>query len=111
MLARRAARSHLLDFTQYTKADYSVNWHHRIIADAIDRVVAGECRRLMVFVMPRSGKSELLSRRLPAYFLGRNPGKHVIACSYSSGLASRMNRDVQRIIDVFAAGRINAADG
>ena len=106
MLARRAARSHLLDFTQYTKADYSVNWHHRIIADAIDRVVAGECRRLMVFVMPRSGKSELLSRRLPAYFLGRNPGKHVIACSYSSGLASRMNRDVQRIMEAERYARL-----
>ena len=99
ILARRKARTNLLDFTLYTKPDYETNWHHRTIARAIDRVVSGELKRLMVFVMPRSGKSELLSRRLPAYFLGRNPTKHIIACSYSSGLASRMNRDVQRIME------------
>lgn len=43
--------------------------------------------------------SELVSRRLPAYLLGRNPDARIIACSYSADLASRMNRDVQRIID------------
>lgn len=43
--------------------------------------------------------SELVSRRLPAYLLGRNPDLGIIACSYSQALAGRMNRDVQRIID------------
>jgi predicted phage terminase large subunit-like protein len=53
----------------------------------------------MVFAPPRYGKSELLSRRLPAYFLGHNPDACIIAGSYSADLASRFNRDVQRIID------------
>lgn len=53
----------------------------------------------MVFMPPQHGKSELVSRRLPAYILGRNPDARVIACSYSADLSSRMNRDVQRIID------------
>lgn len=53
----------------------------------------------MIFMPPRHGKSELVSRRLPAYLLGRDPDAQVIACSYSDDLASRMNRDVQRIID------------
>lgn len=53
----------------------------------------------MLIVPPRHGKSELASRRLPAYLLGLNPRAHVIACSYSADLASRINRDVQRIID------------
>lgn len=43
--------------------------------------------------------SELVSRCLPAYILGRNPDKSIIACSYGADLASKMNRDVQRIID------------
>jgi predicted phage terminase large subunit-like protein len=43
--------------------------------------------------------SEIASRRFPAYVLGRYPDFNVIATSYSSDLASRMNRDVQRIID------------
>lgn len=35
----------------------------------------------------------------PAYALGRNPDLSIIATSYSADLASRMNRDVQRIIE------------
>jgi predicted phage terminase large subunit-like protein len=53
----------------------------------------------MVFMPPRSGKSELVSRRLPAYIFGLNPDASVMATSYGADLASRMNRDVQRIID------------
>jgi predicted phage terminase large subunit-like protein len=45
------------------------------------------------------GKSQIVSRHLPAYLLGRNPDAKIIACSYSAELASAMNRDVQRIID------------
>lgn len=53
----------------------------------------------MVFMPPRHGKSELVSRRFPAYLFGRNPHEQVIACSYADSLAASMNRDVQRIID------------
>lgn len=53
----------------------------------------------MVFMPPRHGKSELVSRRLPAYILGKNPDAKIITASYGGDLAQRMNRDVQRIID------------
>lgn len=43
--------------------------------------------------------SEIVSRRFPAYALGRNPDLQIIATSYSSDLTQRFNRDVQRIID------------
>lgn len=46
--------------------------------------------------------SELISRRTPAWWLGRNPDDQIIACSYSADLSSRMNRDVQRIIETEA---------
>lgn len=99
LLQRRRARKGVLDFTCYTKPDYEVNWHHKVICDYLDRFVAGEIPRLMFFMPPRHGKSELVSRRLPAYIFGRNPEVSIISCSYGADLASRMNRDVQRIID------------
>ncbi|MCK5602132.1 phage terminase large subunit, partial [Candidatus Pacearchaeota archaeon] len=43
--------------------------------------------------------SEIVSRRLPAYYLGKNPDKKIIATSYSADLAVAMSRDTQRIID------------
>jgi len=99
LLTRRAARSNLLDFTKHTFPAYVVNWHHQVLCETLDRFVSGEIKRLMVFLPPRNGKSELVSRRLPAYIFGQYPDKSIISCSYSADLAARMNRDVQRIID------------
>jgi predicted phage terminase large subunit-like protein len=43
--------------------------------------------------------SEEASRYFPAYALGKYPDLDIIATSYSSDLASSINRDIQRIID------------
>lgn len=113
---RRVARSNLLDFAVYTKPDYEANEHHRYLCEYLDKFVAGDIKRLLVFMPPRSGKSELVSRRLPAYIFGVQPDAHIISCSYSADLSSRMNRDVQRIIDsprykyLFPDTRLNASN-
>lgn len=97
--ARSRARAGLLNFTLYTKANYQVNWHHRILARKLNAFAKGEIKRLMVFMPPRHGKSELVSRRLPAFILGRDPGAKIISATHTASLSSAMNRDVQRIID------------
>lgn len=53
----------------------------------------------MIFVPPQHGKSELVSRRYPAYLLGRCPTLRIAGCSYSADLAQKFNREVQRIIE------------
>ncbi len=93
------ARRSLLSFTEYTFPGYQTNWHHALIAKKIDEWLAGKCKNLMVLCPPRHGKSELVSRRLPAFILGRHPDAEIICASYADSLAKRMNRDVQRIID------------
>ena len=42
--------------------------------------------------------SEIISRRFPAYALGKFPDMQIIATSYSASLAARTNREVQNII-------------
>jgi predicted phage terminase large subunit-like protein len=107
------AQNGLLNFTLYTKPNYEINWHHRALARKLNDFANGKIKRLMVFMPPRNGKSELVSRRLPAYLLGKNPDCSIISTSYSADLASRMNRDVQRIIqskeytELFPATRLN----
>lgn len=96
---RELARRSMAEFTLYTDANYKMNWHHRLICDYLDRWARKEIRRLMIFTAPRHGKSELVSRKLPAYIFGINPDTSIIATSYAADLASRMNRDVQRIMD------------
>lgn len=96
---RELARRTMRDFVLYVDDNYRMNWHHRLLCDYLDKLACKEIRRLMVFMPPRHGKSELVSRKFPAYLLGRNPDTSIISCSYSADLASRMNRDVQRLID------------
>lgn len=96
---RALARTRLLYFTMWTKPDFRVNWHHKILAKTLDRWVNREIRNVMVFMPPRLGKTELVSRRLPAYIFGKNPKSKIIATSYSADLAQANNRDVQFIID------------
>ena len=98
-IRQNLARRHLADFALYTDSLYQMNWHHALLCEYLDRFVAKEITRLMVFMPPRHGKSELVSRKLPAFIFGKNPDASIIATSYSADLAGRMNRDAQRIID------------
>lgn len=97
------ARKSLAYFTTYTKPDYLMGWVHREICaeldDFLQAVADKKSPRLIITMPPRSGKSELVSRRFPAYALGRNPDLSIIATSYSADLSQRFNRDVQRVID------------
>lgn len=52
----------------------------------------------MVFMPPQNGKSELVSRRFPAYAFGRKPDKRIIECTYAAELSQAMSRDVQAIM-------------
>ena len=93
------SRRQFINFVTFTKKDYKVNWHHKLLAEYLERFINGDIKKLMIFMPPQHGKSELTSRRLPAYLLGKNPALKIVGCSYSSDLAKSFNRDVQRIID------------
>jgi len=97
LLKRRRARENLIDFARYTKQGYIPADHHHLIAGRMEQVERGEIKRLMIFMPPRHGKSELASRRFPSWFLGRNPSKSIIAASYNSELAGDFGREVRNI--------------
>lgn len=99
LIERELAKKLFLSFVQYTKPDYQTNWHHDLLAEKLDLFARGKIKKMMVFMPPQHGKSELVSRRLPSYLLGINPNLRIIGCSYASDLSSAFNRDVQRIID------------
>ena len=99
LLARRKSRTDLIAFSRYTLPTYEEAAHHRLIADKLEAVERGEIRRLMIAMPPRHGKSELASRRFPAWYLGKNPNKEIIAASYNSDLAADFGREVRTIVN------------
>jgi len=52
----------------------------------------------MVFMPPRHGKSELCTVRFPAWYLGRNPQKQIISCSYAESHAYSFSYAVRGVI-------------
>lgn len=99
-LLRRQSKSDLLSFIKYTMTEYKASWHHRHIATEIMNFWNDpEAKRLMLFVPPQHGKSQIASRHFPAYVLGLNPDVKIAAASYSIDLARSFNRDIQRIIE------------
>jgi predicted phage terminase large subunit-like protein len=66
-----------------------------LVCDALERVDSGECKRLIIAMPPRHGKSMLTSEYFPAWYLGRKPSRSIIASSYSQELAEDFGRKVR----------------
>lgn len=63
----------------------------------LDRVTAGEIRKLLVLMPPRHGKSEQNTVRYPVFRLERDPGFRVAIGAYSQGFAKTFGRKARRI--------------
>ena len=98
LLRRRKAQESLIAFTRYTFPAYKPAAHHELVAEKLEAVARGKIRRLLIEMPPRHGKSELASRRFPAWFLGANPTRHIIAASYNADFAADFGRDVRNIV-------------
>ncbi|MFD1776659.1 phage terminase large subunit [Paenibacillus rhizophilus] len=70
--------------------------HLDVLDETLMKVSSGELKRLIVTMPPRHGKSERVSRKFPAWHIGRNPDDEIILASYSVDLSrgfSRIARD------------------
>jgi len=76
-----------------------VNWHHRIIAETLEKVAKGEITRLIINIPPGYTKTEMAVIFFIAWSLARNPRARSIHISYSDDLAvwnSTLAKDVVR---------------
>lgn len=99
LLEAAVARRSLLSFTSYTFPKFVPYWHHQRIAAKLEDVIAGRSRRVMFFMPPQHGKTELCSRRFVAYLLGKDPDLRIISGTYNAERAAEVSGEVQRIID------------
>jgi predicted phage terminase large subunit-like protein len=98
---RLLATQHILDFTTYTFPQYIVDPFHAHVASALDRVVFKDdpdYQYVMLFAPPQHGKSELVSTRLPAFFMAHNPNDPVALVSYAAKLADRNSRAARSVL-------------
>ncbi|MEG2495582.1 MAG: hypothetical protein RSB32_07795, partial [Mucinivorans sp.] len=92
-----------LNFTRYmfhqkTGNKFIVGDHHRIICDALDKVINGEIKRLIINIAPRYGKTELAVKNFIAYGLAVNPKSRFIHLSYSDDLVLDSSKEIQQTV-------------
>jgi len=73
--------------------------HHALMARKFEEIAQGKTKRLIINMPPRHTKSEFASFMLPAWFLGRFPGKKIIQCSNTAELAVGFGRKVRNLVD------------
>ncbi len=97
--AQDKARTHFIDFVKYVWPAAILGEHHRIMADAFDRIANGTLKRLIVNMPPRHTKSEFASYLLPAFLMGRDPRTKAIEATHNGELAVRFGRKVRDLMD------------
>ena len=79
-------------------AVFQMNEHICAIAYALEQVRLGKIKRLIITVPPRSLKSLMCSVAFPAFVLGHDPTKRLIAVSYGADLAIKHGNDFRAVI-------------
>jgi predicted phage terminase large subunit-like protein len=97
---RKKSQTRFIDFVTEMWPSFIMGRHHKIMAEAFERVARGECKRLIINMPPRHTKSEFASYLLPAWFLGKFPGKKVIQTSHTAELAVGFGRKVRNLVDM-----------
>lgn len=114
-LLRRSAATDMLAFLRYCwwmPGALHVGRHTRGLCDRLTRAVAdfraGRDTYLVVNMPFRHGKSDLVSRALPAFFLGacRDLQPNVIMSGYGSSLVKGFSSNVQTIVQGDAYRRV-----
>ena len=71
------------------------------LLQALDDARAGQLDGLVVAMPPQHGKSELVSKYLPAWYLGTHPDERVILTSYEADFAAQWGRKARDLLERF----------
>jgi predicted phage terminase large subunit-like protein len=94
-----AAQNTYMGFVKHVWPAFIEGRHHKIMAEAFERIARGELKRLIVNMPPRHTKSEFASYLLPAWFLGQMPDKKIIQTAHTAELSVGFGRKVRNLVD------------
>jgi phage terminase large subunit-like protein len=92
-------------FAEYCVAvdnNYQLEWFHNEIARKLERgyerLKRGEDVRMMIFMPPRHGKSDMATQKFPSWVLGKDPKTPIMVASYSDELATDFGQKTRDIM-------------
>lgn len=102
-VAKVWAQANLLNHTRYffkkrNNRKFIIGDHHKKISDAIEKVIAGNTKRLIINIAPRYGKTEVGVINFISHALSLNPSALFLHLSYSNDLALNNSEEIRDII-------------
>src|SRR5262245_36159439 len=92
------ARHHFLPFVRKVWPEFIYGTHHKIMAEAFERIARGELKRVIINLPPRHTKSKFASVLFPAWYLGRHPDEKILECSHTASLAQDFGRELRNLV-------------
>lgn len=102
VIKAKCEKDHLF-FTRYffkhrQGIKFLINWHHILISDAVERVIKGDLKNVVINVPPGSSKTEVVAINLMARGLALNPRARFLHISYSDDLALLNSETAREIV-------------
>lgn len=92
------AQSSFIKFMRVVEPALLEGPQHKIIGNAFDRICEGTLKRVIINIAPRHSKSTMSSYLLPAFYLGKFPGRKIIMASHTGDLAVDFGRKVRNLV-------------
>ena len=103
---REQCKEHFIPFVEDMWPSFIAGRHHKIMADAFERVANGSLKRLIINMPPRHTKSEFASFLFPSWFLGKFPHKKIIQTAHTAELSVGFGRKVRNLVNTAPYQRI-----
>lgn len=105
LLLLEEASEGFLGYVKLMEPTFELASFHLEIIDVLDKLEKGTLRvgdkkitRVLINMPPRHGKSTLVTHLFTAYYMGRDPRRHVLSTSYSSDLSNTFGQKVRNYV-------------
>jgi len=101
LLALEEASDSFLGYVKLMEPNFVIAPFQNELIDILDKLEKGtlggsrKITRVLINMPPRHGKSTLVTHLFPAYYMGRDPRRHVLSTSYSSDLSNTFGQKVR----------------
>lgn len=104
-MERKKIRDNYLKYLQYVYPNFIATKFHTLLANicqsVVEKVEKGQMVRLLLSVPPQFGKTTVITKTLPSWFVGRNKGLWAILSAYNADIAEEFSDNNRQLIKNF----------
>jgi phage terminase large subunit-like protein len=98
LMRRVLARESLIAYIRTVAPWFTVEEIHCVIAAHLEALAVQEIDRLMIFMPPRGGKSQMGSVFFPSWYAGKFPNEKILQVGHSSELSRGFSLEVRELM-------------